>query len=74
MSTVRIDRKRCQGTGYCEQLSASLFRLDAEGIATVIKSVESGTELDIVREAEDICPTRAIRVELRSGGSARESG
>jgi ferredoxin len=64
LARVRIDRSRCQGTGYCEQLSAALFRLDAEGIAAVVKTVESDLELDLVREAEDTCPTRAITVEL----------
>lgn len=62
LASVEVDPARCQGTGYCEQLAAEIFRLDGENVSNVIREVFSEEELKRVREAEDICPTRAIRV------------
>jgi ferredoxin len=64
---VRIDRKVCQGTGYCEQLLPQVFRVGSEGQATVLREVATEEELQRAQEAEDICPTRAILVELGTG-------
>ena len=63
-ATVRIDRKVCQGTGYCEQLLPQVFRVGADGQAEVLRQVATAEELELAGEAEDICPTRAILLEL----------
>jgi ferredoxin len=63
-AAVRIDRKVCQGTGYCVQLLPQVFRVGADGQAEVLRGVATAEELELAREAEDICPTRAILLEL----------
>jgi ferredoxin len=67
-ATVRIDRKVCQGTGYCEQLLPQVFRVGPEGQADVLREVANDEELELAREAEDICPTRAILLEAAKDG------
>jgi ferredoxin len=59
---VSIDPLRCGGTGYCQRLLPEVFRLPPGGPAEVREA--PGPELaERVREAEALCPTRAIRVE-----------
>jgi ferredoxin len=68
-ASVSVDRTVCQSTGYCEHLLPQVFRVGAEGHAEVLREVVTEEELELAREAEDICPTRAILVELgRPGG------
>jgi ferredoxin len=64
VAAILVDRERCQGTGYCEELAPGLFKLDREGIVTVLKPPGSEGELELARQAEDICPTRAIALRL----------
>ncbi len=61
---IKLDRELCQGTGYCEQLAPSLFKLDGEGLSTVTGAITSAAEIDVARQAEDICPTRAIMLRF----------
>jgi ferredoxin len=63
-ANISVDRSRCQGTGYCEQLAPGLFHVDDEGIVTILKQAGSEAELELARQAEDICPTRAIALRL----------
>lgn len=67
---IKLDRELCQGTGYCEQLAASLFKLDDEGLSTVVGAITSDAGLALARQAEDTCPTRAIM--LRFPASERD--
>jgi ferredoxin len=71
LADVEVDRERCQGTGYCEQLAAGVFEVGADATARVVGEVRSPEALDRVRQAEDICPTRAIRVRLRQAQTPR---
>ena len=64
LATILVDRERCQGTGYCEELAPRLFHLDSEGIVTVLNQAASEAELELARQAEDVCPTRAIMLRL----------
>ena len=68
-ASVSVDHNVCQGTGYCEHLLPQVFRVGAEGYSEVLREVDTEEELELAREAEDICPTRAIRVELAQRGS-----
>jgi ferredoxin len=61
---IKLDRELCQGTGYCEQLAPSLFKLDEEGLSTLAGAITSVAELEVATQAEDICPTRAIILRL----------
>jgi ferredoxin len=44
-----------------------VFRVGSEGHADVLREVKSHEELELAREAEDICPTRAILLRLEPG-------
>jgi ferredoxin len=59
---IEVDRERCQGTGYCERLLEDVFRVGADGVATVVRGVATEAELAGAREAAELCPTRAIRL------------
>jgi ferredoxin len=61
---IKLDREVCQGTGYCEQLAPSLFKPDEEGLSTVVGAINFVAELELAKQAEDICPTRAIILRL----------
>jgi ferredoxin len=62
VASVTVDAERCQGTGYCEQLLAGVFRVGPDGVSTVRRRPEGEAELVAAREAVELCPTRAIRV------------
>jgi ferredoxin len=63
---VSVDHDKCQGTGYCELVDATIFRV-IDGKANVsispIDLHRSGTA-ELVREAETLCPAGAIVVQL----------
>lgn len=56
--TVHVDERVCQGTGYCERVAPSVFRV-VDGIAQVIAQ-PTGDDLEATEEAERLCPSRAI--------------
>jgi len=60
---VMVDRLKCQGTGYCVKIAPLLFKLEGEGPAEVLPDGIADVEPDLVFEAEDTCPTRAISVD-----------
>lgn len=61
---VSIDPDVCACTGYCVEVAPAVFELEGEG-PTVVLSPHPALELtDEVREAENLCPTSAIRVEV----------
>jgi ferredoxin len=62
IKAVVIDRLKCQGTGYCVKIAPGLFRLDGGAPAEVNHGRLQETDPDLVTEAEDTCPTRAILV------------
>jgi len=65
VNTVRVDRDRCQSTGYCSRIAPSVFRSSDDAPAEVIEE-HPGDELsEAVQEAEDACPPAAIRFERR---------
>jgi ferredoxin len=62
--SVSIDPDVCACTGYCVEVSPAVFELEGEG-PTVVLNPHPPLELaDEVREAENLCPASAIRVEL----------
>ena len=60
---VMVDRLKCQGTGYCVKIAPRLFKLEGEGPAEVQRDRIADIDPDLVTEAEDACPTRAISVD-----------
>lgn len=61
--SVTVDRARCQATGYCVKLAPALFRLEGDGPSRFEPERPDAVDLDSLYEAEDTCPTRAIKVE-----------
>lgn len=59
---VTVDRQLCQGTGFCQRLLPRVFQVEA-GKSTVVDE-RPGEEFRVaLEEAEDLCPTGAVRVE-----------
>ena len=62
MTKLIVDRVLCQGYGQCEAVAPTLFQLDADLIAVVLKNPETADEVDQAREAARVCPRQAIRL------------
>lgn len=54
-----IDRDLCYGSGDCELLHPSLFKLGSDGIATLIRPTTAGDD-DAIASAIADCPSGAI--------------
>jgi ferredoxin len=63
--TVTIDSLVCACTGYCVEVVPAVFDLTGTGPTVVLDPHPSSGLLEDLREAENLCPTQAIRVELR---------
>jgi ferredoxin len=61
---VTIDPLVCACTGYCVQIVPAVFDLDGDGPTVILDPHPPLGLLDGLREAENLCPTQAIRVEL----------
>ena len=62
---VTIDPLACACTGYCVQIVPAVFDLaDDDGPAVILDPHPPMDLLPELREAENLCPTQAIRVEL----------
>jgi ferredoxin len=60
---ARVDRARCRGYGICTSIGPAVFALDDDGYATVDDRVLSPAEVEAVRQAEKLCPERAISTD-----------
>lgn len=60
---VSVDPARCGRTGYCVKIAPMVFLLPSDGPTRVIDETPNVEFAEIVREAEALCPTKAIRVE-----------
>lgn len=56
---IHIDRERCMGSGVCSFHAPATFDLDAACKAVV---VGINDPVEAIRNAEESCPQRAIRV------------
>ena len=59
---VEANRDTCEGAGYCEQVAPALFRVSEEGLVEVLRQDVPADLVEAADEAEDLCPTRSIRV------------
>jgi ferredoxin len=61
--TLRVDRIRCDGRGYCAELLPEVIRLDDWGYPILAAGgrIPAGL-LDHARRAIAICPTLALRI------------
>lgn len=60
---VKVDRDKCQGAGYCEIISSTVFEVGADGIANVLQSSVDESQRELMIEAQNTCPTQAITVD-----------
>ena len=60
---VSIQKDRCESSGFCARLAPTVFQLDDNHLVELVTSSPRAQDMDAVREAEDMCPTRSIRVE-----------
>jgi ferredoxin len=61
--TLVVDRVLCQGYGQCEAVAPTLFRLDGDMAAIVVKNPDTAEEIEQALEAVRVCPRQAIRLE-----------
>ena len=63
-----VDRELCIGCKACEIHCPDIFKIDDAGISTVIFEGElAGDHLVCAQQAEEACPSGAIRVEGEGG-------
>ena len=60
---IVINRLLCQGYASCEAIAPTLFCLDAENLAVVLKAPQTPEELDQAQQAVRACPRQAIRLD-----------
>jgi len=60
---IVLDRSRCVGLGLCEAVSPEHFEVGDDGNLTLLREDVSADELDIIEEAVEACPTRALVLE-----------
>ncbi|HCU96300.1 MAG TPA: ferredoxin [Actinobacteria bacterium] len=64
---VSIDPLVCACTGYCVQVVPAVFDLSGDGPTVVLDPHPPLDLLDSLSEAETLCPTHAIRVQVLPG-------
>ncbi len=65
---VYVDRDICIGCRACEVHCPDIFKIDEHNISTVIFNGKVvGSVLKCARQAEEACPTGAIRVDKMGG-------
>ena len=60
---LAVDRLLCQGYASCEAIAPTLFQLDTENLAVVLKRPETAEEVDQAEQAVRACPRQAIRLD-----------
>ncbi|MEU8901505.1 ferredoxin [Nocardia sp. NPDC048505] len=58
---IVADRARCAGHGMCEAVAPMLFRVDDEGMVTVLADAVTADDRQLVGLAIDSCPVQALR-------------
>jgi ferredoxin len=59
-----VDPKQCSLSGYCAQVMPRLFRLGGKHAEVLMDSIEGAELQEAAIEAESVCPTAAIRLEM----------
>lgn len=61
---VTVDPRKCVANQTCLRTAPGLFELVPEGRSRPTRSEFAEADLPLLQEAEDSCPTGAIRVEI----------
>jgi ferredoxin len=64
---VRVDTDICAGFGICVGICPEVFALHEDGYAIVLMDEVPQELEDLVRRAEDQCPSRAISLAGEAG-------
>jgi len=64
---VTVDPRLCVANQMCVRTAPGLFELVPEGHSHPTRSEFTEADLQVLRDAEDSCPTGAIRVEIEEG-------
>ena len=64
---VRADKDRCCGAGHCVLIAPEIFdQNEHDGTVILLQDKPPGIFHDLVREAADVCPTKAIEITEQS--------
>jgi ferredoxin len=61
---VKVDPRKCVANQTCLRTAPGLFELVPEGHSRPTRAEFTEADLQLLQEAEDSCPTGAIRVEI----------
>ncbi|WP_129663339.1 ferredoxin [Phytoactinopolyspora endophytica] len=57
---IKAQRGRCIGSGMCVHAAPGLFDHDEDGRVQLVTERDSPVDIDAVREAVALCPSRAL--------------
>lgn len=60
--TPTVDRSLCQGHGQCQDIAPDYFEVRDDGLAYLLRDVDSAEGLELVRDASNRCPVEAISI------------
>ncbi|MEV4921011.1 ferredoxin [Streptomyces tirandamycinicus] len=59
---ITVDHESCVGAGQCVLSAPEIFDQDDDGIVTLLTAAPGTADRDVVFDAADLCPGRAITV------------
>lgn len=62
MTTIDVDRDRCEGHGLCEATAPEVYRLDDDGVVELVVDHIAPELLAKSEAGARICPVAALRV------------
>ncbi|MEW1963703.1 ferredoxin [Microbacterium sp. NPDC077644] len=60
---ILLDRSRCVGLGLCEAVSPDHFEVGDDGALILLREDVADDEIELMEEAVEACPTRALLLE-----------
>lgn len=57
---ISVDFDRCRSNGVCVDIAPNIFEIRSDGYLYVLKEEAFGSDITLVEEAADGCPTQAI--------------
>jgi ferredoxin len=60
---IVVDYDICASTGACTQIAPEVFEVRSDGYLYVLQESPEGKNVELARQAADMCPTAAITIE-----------